>query len=185
MARDVGKVSTFVLKKEIGRKGEFRNSKDNPKDHDLGDDIHVHKSSYRNTTIYHTNDHKSRQTLHISEIKHNKPTKELPFEHIKQDRTERAKTDRLPKKYAQDFIYNHFKSQKHPLVSSESQFHAGHHMWRQLAHRALKDKKHVYYHDGEKLHKSNASNIDHHLDSSFGEGKGFEHKHMIISHHKL
>lgn len=144
---------------------------------------------------YVTNDHKSKEALHQSIIKTDETLEKLPFPYQEQNQVDRVKsTDVLPKDYAKDFIYDHFKESNLPLKSSDTQFLNGHNMWKKLAHKALNDGHHVYYYDGTTLHKSTKDSVDKHLDSSFGKeerknGKiispDYEARHMILSKHEL
>jgi len=148
--------------------------------------LKIHQDHHKGTIEYHTNNHETGETLHRAVIDTHTPSKgKLPFTHITQSEVVRKSGNDLPKNHAKNITYNHFKNQKHPLVSSEEQYDDGHHMWKQLSHRALRDGYHVYHYDGSKLHETTPTNIDKHLKNSFGKSKEFEHKHMIISHHKL
>jgi hypothetical protein len=164
--------------------------------YDTGDqNVNVTKHIDNNGTIhYSTNDHSSKEIIHYSNIETHKPTAKLPFRHQEQTMVERIKDNRLPKEYATNFIYNHFKSSNLPLRSSDTQYRTGHNMWRKLAHKALDDGYRVYYHDGSQLNKSNKVNVDKHLDSSFGvetriRGNtlppDYEQRHIILSKKEL
>ena len=152
--------------------------------------IELHKkikkeSNGDTTTEYRTNDHSKKETIHRSIIFQNEPTTELPFKHEEQVEVDRKPDSGLPRGYARDVIYNHFKESNIPLKSSISQYIPGHKLWKDIAHRALNDGHHVYYHDGEKLHKSTPKNIDKHLESYFGDSSEHVNKHMILSKSEL
>ena len=134
---------------------------------------------------YHTNNNKTKETIHRSAIITHNPTKRLPFKHDEQVETFRQKDGELPKGYGVDFTYNHFKNNEHPLRSSRDQLIGGNKMWHKLAHKALDDGHYVYFHDGENLHKTTKENIDNHLKSYFGDSDDYTNKHIILSKTEL
>ena len=198
MARNIGEPFSPLDKSEDQRKTMYStNSNFVHHSYPISDNKSIELTKYvdanKNTT-YSTNDHTNKEVLHYSNIKCHNPTKSIPFEHEEQHTVERVKGDKLPKEYATNMIYDHFKKSNIPLKSSNVQYRTGHNMWRKLAHKALEDGHHVYYHDGTTLHKSTKDNVDQHLDSSFGKeerryGKtispDYETRHMILSKHKL
>lgn len=180
MAKDLGSSYSF-LKDPQYRKVLFDHSKDHKIVDSLSDNIKIHTHIDGDNIHYNTNDHAKQETLHRSVISKKSATKELPFDHQEQNEVDRIKDDSLPKNYAADFIYNHFKHSHLPLKSSDTQYTKGRDLWVKLANRALADDYHVYYHDGKQLHKSTKDNIDKHLNSYFGPTTEFESKHMILS----
>lgn len=184
MAKNLGVPYSF-LKQEKYRKLIFDQSKDHDVVDELSDNVKIHKHVDGDTIHYSTNDHAKRETLHRSVIHKRKATKLLSFDHEEQNEVDRIKDDSLPKNYATDFIYNHFKKSDVPLKSSNTQYTKGRDLWERLSKKALTDGHNVYYHDGDKLHKSNADNIDYHLNSYFGDTSEHENKHMILSKRPL
>ncbi|MDD4242718.1 MAG: hypothetical protein PHG08_00260 [Bacilli bacterium] len=134
---------------------------------------------------YHTNDHEKKETLHISEIVKKLPTRQLPFEHEEQIAAHKYPNEDLPKGYGTNVVYNHFKNSKLPLKSSDIQYQGGHKMWERLAHRAMDEGHHVYYHDSKELIKSTPETIDDHLQKYYGKYPENKNKHMIISKKEL
>jgi len=183
MARNIGNSSYSPLRNKNEREKEFNNTKDHPL-HSFRVDqpsIKVHSLTNNNTTKITTNDHANHETLHRTIIEHKKPDDRLKFEHDTQNVVERHSTNKLPKHYASSIAIHHVNNSNKPLVSNSSQYLAGHKMWRHLVNHALNNNLHVYHHDGKVLHKTNNTNMNNHLENSFGKEPEFEHKHMIIS----
>jgi len=187
MAHNIGEHSYSPLKSERERKSKFNNSVGDKIHNKLSDYLIIHKTTNGNSTLFHTNDHSTAETLHSSLIKHKQSSKEFPFDHIIQEEVDRKPGGILHKGYAVDFLYNHFNDQHLPLVSSETQYRKGHELWRKLVHKALDNGHHVYHWDGSKLHKSNKNNVEQHLNSSFGKygDESYANKHMVISKNEL
>lgn len=192
MAKDIGEKSYNPLDKEEKRKEFYNRSRD--------DSEHKFPSMDNNVTLqrrvkidyngekqteYHVNDHDKKEATFRSVIVTHRPTQELPFKHDEQIAIDRQTGVDLPRGFGRDVIYNHFENSEHPLRSSDIQFHAGHKMWHDIAHRALADGHHVYFHDGRKLYKSNEQNLDKHLAASFGKHDDYTNKHIILSKTEL
>ena len=193
MALDLGDASEFPFEKKGTRKGIYAFSQSNGfhsnptpiNDIEVKERTHINYTTKEPITKYYTNDNKKKETVHASTVITHNPTKQLPFKHDEQTDVIRQKSDSLPHGYATNFIYNHFKNSEHPLRSSSEQFNDGNKMWNKLAHKALDDGHHVYYHDGEALNKSNKENIDSHLKSYFGDSPEHINKHIILSKTEL
>ncbi len=192
MAMDKGSGYSFLTNSGNTRKSEYMaHNMDTHVNHPIvnNKNIELQKTTKElngnTTTQYHTNDHNKKETLHRSIIIHHEPTEKLPFKHEEQSEVDRLNGGDLPNGYARDVTYNHFKNSEYPLRSSDEQFAPGHNMWKRLTNKALNDGHHVYFHDGNKLTKSNKENIDNHLESSFGKGEEYANKHMIISKKEL
>jgi hypothetical protein len=188
MALDLGRTFSPIERYSYTKKRYFDNSKVYPHHgYPISDNKNIEvKVNKTPTSIdYYTNNNDTNETLHMSSIKKHQPTQSLPFVHEEQTKVDRTKSDILPKGYATDFIYNHFKTSNIPLRSSDSQYTTGRDMWKRLVTKALTDGHHVYYHDGSFLHKSTKDNIDSHLSSYFGGNKphdeSFQNKHIILS----
>lgn len=136
-------------------------------------------------TVYHTNDHAKKETIHLSEIYRKPPTKQLPFEHEEQSAVHKYSGGGLPKGYATDITYKHFKESKYPLKSSDLQYEGGHKMWQKMSHKAMDEGHHVYYHNGKELIKSTPETLDKHLNDYYGKYPENTKKHMIISKTEL
>ena len=191
MAKDIGVVSYNPLDKEEKRKEFYENSKNHPHesyptgDENIESQKIVRDGGKEKQTEYHVNDHNKGETIFKSFIVTHNPTKRLPFKHDEQIAIDKKQNAGLPRGYGRDVIYNHFKNSEHPLRSSDLQFHQGHDMWRDLAHRALADGHHVYYHNGHKLYKTTPKNIDKHLADYFGTHDSHINSHMILSKTEL
>lgn len=190
MARNIGNFTPPIEFYPEIRKKYYQDSHEEPIHKDMTDDIKVHKivSSIdgKPAISYYTNNNKTKETLHKSVVVRHNPNKNLPFFHEENRIIERVKnTKDLPKGYATDFAYEHFKNSKFPLRSSDTQTKHGNSMWKKLTKRALDDNHHVYFHDGEKLNKTNYGNLESHLNSYFDSSDTHENKHMILSKTKL
>jgi hypothetical protein len=140
--------------------------------------VSVHRLSNDKVTEYHTLDHRNKESLHYCTIHKDSS----PINCEVQTGVSKAHSEQLPKHHATNVVYNHFKQSKLPLRSDKIQSNAGHKLWHRLVTRALGDGHHVYYHDGNKLHKTNKDNVSHHLESYFGdEADSHPSKHMILS----
>ena len=193
MARDIGSYSRFDNIKY--RKDYYDATKNHPITKKLTPDITEHKKCSDNKVVLSTNDHKTGECLYNSSI--STRDKDHSPKRIEQDSVQRAKDSRLPKGYATDKIYEHFKSQELPLKSSDEQMKSGNKMWHRLVHRALEDGHHVYHYDGSNLHKTNKANVNAHLANYYGSDEkrtrfnptpkdnNYENKHMIISKKEL
>lgn len=182
---------------EHDQKHTFNTSHHYPIDSDLGNNLKKHIKKQGNVTKYYINDHNSGKTLYKSEFHEHNPTTLLPFKHQEQTSVERTNTKLLPKDYALHETLNHVNKTKLPIISSTYQTPSGHHMWKKMVAAAFVNGHHIYYHDGERLHKSNAENMNSHLNSYYDPGTNYdangklinpldyEHKHMIISREKL
>ena len=157
----------------------FKSSKKLPVVASFGDYKLHRDDSVENATAYVTNNHKKKETAHAAQFKTFGPTKQVPVTHIKQIFVEKSDSN-LPKEYASKLTYDHFKSQEHPLVTSDTQYTPGYKSWKKLLHWALVDGHHVYYHDGETLHKSSKETVDeHHKDSYGASSKDKSEKTML------
>jgi hypothetical protein len=183
MTQNMGSPTTDL---EFGdnKKSWFQLSKDHEIIHSGNSGLKLHKFSDKDHTYLSTNDHENQETLHRAIFQKFKKSKQIPVDHIKQMVVEKVK-NKTPKEYATKTSYDHWKSQNHPLVTSDTQYKTGHESWKKLLHWALVDGHHVYYHDGEQLHKSTKENVDQHHKSSFGKygdaSEDTKHKKMIIS----
>ncbi len=199
MALNIGDADEVYNQKPI-RQREFNKSKGHmAMEYNTGNEnITVHKNTKtigdedesKQETSYHTNDNRTGETLHHATFVTHNPTTELPFHHDEQTAVNRQRSGDLPKGYATDFTYNHFKNSEHPLRSSDMQMTGGHEMWKRLAHKALNNGDHVYYHDSNKLHKSTKQNVDSHLKNYFGwtndaDKADYGSRHMILSKKEL
>lgn len=190
MARNIGNFTPPIEFYPEIRKKYYNDSHEEPIHKHVNSDIKVQKivSSVDNlpAVSYYTNNHKTKETLHKSTIVRHNPTEKLPFHHEENRMIERVKNSSdLPKGYVENFTYDHFKNSKFPLRSSNTQTKRGNLMWKSLSKRALDDGYHVYFHDGEKLHKTNHENLNSHLNFYFGQSPEHETKHMILSKTKL
>lgn len=185
MAQDIGKSSYSPLKQKEYRQNEYDTTRKYPKytyqiDHP---DISIHSMSRGNVTNISTNDNKTKETVHHAILERN--PYDLKFDHDVQNIVERHNTDKLPHQHAVDVMMHHVNKSGIPLVSSKAQYQAGHKMWGRMADRALKSGMHVYYHDGKDLTKTTEDNLKDHLDKSFGIGKEYQDRYMVISKHPI
>ncbi len=198
MAQDLGGHSYIPLDRENKRTEAYARSKDDEHhSYPVADkNIVTHKkisakANGEKQTEYNVNDHNKKETIFQSRIVAHGSTKKLPFRHEEQTEIHKQTGSNLPRGFGRDHTYNHFKNSDLPLRSSDTQFHAGHKMWSDITHRALDDGHHVYFHNGNRLIKSNKDNIDQHIKSSFGgygddfNLMGYQNKHMIISKKEL
>ena len=178
------------LSDENTRKTFYKHTKDDYVEKKIDKNITLHHNMISDRsgvrTNYHTNDNSKGETIHRAQFLTKQPTTELPFKHDEQIEVRKQQDNKdLPKGYAADIAYHHFETSKYPLKSSSEQTTGGHKLWKNLAHRALAEGHHVYFHDGEKLNKSTPANIDEHLRNYHGGGYEYGNKHIIISKEKL
>lgn len=170
------------------RKKLYNHHINSPKIKTLSHNISLHKLETPNKTEISTLDNDKKEAIHHAIFTNNKKSNNFPFDNQEQSLIERKKNENssdLPKGYATNITYDHFKGSKLPLRSSDNQTTAGHNMWKKLVHRSLKDNYHVYHWDGSNLHKTTKENADKHLNTYFNSGHEFKNKHMILSKTEL
>lgn len=190
MARDIGESSFSAINNKEGYSElKYEQTKLLPVYKKISDDIiaHIDKQPDGNVKIY-TNDHKNKKTIHLTHINFEPKSKLFPDGLIRQDLVDRTnKNEYIPKNYATNTIYDYWKSQNIPLRTSDTQYHAGHHMWEKLVDMALNDDKFVYRKDrnSDYLIKIDHGNKKEELENTFGRGSDFQNDHIILSHSKL
>lgn len=187
MAIDIGKPFSMLHNRSGYSSQLFHETKTHPVISEIAQNIKVHKHVNGDFTDFTVNNHDSHQALYNSTIVHNKPTPDIPFEHIEQSLVDRAKSHIiLPKNFATDFVYNHWKSQTLPLKSSNTQYHTGRDMWTRLIDIAHNDGKHVLFMDIDKSITSvTPENKSQMLTNYYGKSSDFGKRHLIISHEKI
>lgn len=184
MAKNLGNLSSNLRFYSFYRKKLYDDMLDEPIHKENGNIVtHKRLISHENipATQYITLDKNKKEAVHNSIIIRHNPTKQFPFVHEENKVIERVKTDQLPAKFVEDLTYDHFAKSNIPFRSSDEQTPKGNNFWHSLTKRALNDGHHVYYHDGNVLHKSNKDNIDQHLNLYFGKTEEHTNKHMILS----
>jgi hypothetical protein len=191
MARNIGKVNSYIDMNPDVRKEYYKISHSYPIHNFIDKSIKVHKNETPESVEYFTNDHDKKETLHRNEISKNIKNDIIPFDHHENRIVERQSDSNLPKGHAENITYNHFLDNNVPLRSSDTQTPAGNHLWKKLTKRSLLDGHYVYYFDGNSLHNTTHDNLDKHLDSYFNadrrskDADTYEHRHMILSKTKL
>lgn len=192
MAFDIGDAPSSALNNPNNpeKHQRFEHSKNHPVVRTImhkNNELKLHKHVDKDDVIeYTTNDHKNKETLHASTIVRKTATTKFPIEHEEQIEVNRVKDiNKLPKGHATDVTYDHIKTSKFPLKTSNLQQKKGHEMWHRLVDKALDDKHNVYHWDGSKLHKTTQENKKEHLANSFGQDDSHLDKHMLISKHEL
>ena len=167
------------LANSMHRKDIYAKTRHLPVHMKINDHVSVHKETTKTGIDYHTLDHKTGECIHQSIIHRSNQ----PFDCEVQTSADKYEHKSLPKGYATDFVYGHFKTSDMPLRSDNTQSAAGHSMWKRLVDKALNDGHHVYYHDGKQLHKTTHQNKEQHLHSYFGDhyDEYHYHRHMILS----
>lgn len=149
-------------------------------------DIKVHKNVVPGKNIrISTLDHKNKSTLHYSIFSQKSENDWLHEPHMVQMDVHKTEHKDLPKGHASKIFFHQVDATEMPHVSSDTQYEAGHKMWRGLAHHALKNGLNVYHHDGKKIVKTTHENVESHLDNSFGDSEKHQNTHMIISKYPL
>jgi len=188
MAKNAGKFSySRINSNEKYRSSMYPLTKDYPEHTKISDNVSLHKKEDENSTHYATLNHDTKEILHHAIVKKNRPSEGIPFEHEEQTIVDRIKNQNdIPKGYATDVIYNHFRNSKFPLRSSGDQYLNGHKMWHRLVDMALEDGHGVYYYDeNTKEHTPiTKENKNEYLEKSFGDSDDFEHKHIILRKNK-
>lgn len=133
---------------------------------------------------YRTVDHDSKLVLHHADFLREPAGHKLPFESEHQIDVGVYEDASLPKHYATEVAYNHFKDSSVPLRSSDDQHTGGHKMWKHLAKKALDDGYYVYHIDTKSnvLHPVSKDGLDfHHIAYyHYNEDKGHSN-HLILS----
>lgn len=186
MAQNIGSPFSMIENIKSYSSNKFQSTKDTPSV-DIGNDLKLHVIHDHNKIRNIVNDHKLGKTVYESNIRYNEPSDRLPFHTIEQVSVDRVKsTEKLPKGFATDFIYNHWNSQHRPLISSDMQYTTGRNMWSRLVEMAHKNKKHVTY-VNEHGNKSVVTPLN--KDKIFDEfyGKSDEHlkRTLVLSHSSL
>lgn len=187
MALNIGRPFSLLHDRENFSNTVYSNTENSENVMDYGDEIKLHIVKGNNTVNFYVNDHKNKKTLFTSTIDTVNANSKIPFDHITQSGVDRVKSyDRLPKRFATSFIYNHWNSQSLPLKSSNLQYTTGRDMWSRLVDMAHENKKNVYMIDEYKrLHKVTKENKNDIMDLYFGKESEKENRHLLLSHSKL
>ena len=185
MARLIGSpFSTLEFNRNNYRSGLFDVTKDWNKIGSIRPDMHVY---HDDKDMYVVNDHANNQTVYLSKIERKESSPGFQHPHIEQSAVDRVKnTDRLPKGFATDFIYDHFNNQSLPLKSSGTQYTTGAAMWERLVNKALADGKHVYATSKDGIRQINDYNKEFVMSTTKSDkDPAYENKHIVISHHPI
>lgn len=140
MAVDIGPSFSRLTKNRGNYKVDgYLQNKDLPIHSSYNDIIKTHVFNDGDSTHYYTLDHQNKTVAHYAKIKKDSNTFQFPVEEQHNVDKDKSNTN-LPKGFATEFIYNHFKNSELPLRSSDEQFHDGHFMWRRLVDKALAHK---------------------------------------------
>lgn len=162
----------------------FNKTSEHPIVKELLPGIKLHMHIDDNRTEFNVNDHNTKQSLYRSVIYRNKKNSDIPFNNIEQAQVDRVKsTNVLPKNFATDFVYDHWKTQPLPLRSSDQQFTTGRNMWSRLIDKAHLDNKHVFYVDeNQNKHPVTRENKEDMMHNYFGKHDVHLNRHMVLSH---
>jgi hypothetical protein len=143
-----------------------------PHTHELSNGALMHSTSH---LMNHLSSYAG-QAVHMTSFARDNSKSILPFDYDHQGIVDQHES--APKGTARAVILKHLDLHKVPISSSDVQTEAGHKMWRKLVPDAIDKGYHVYYWDSEKLHKTDRSNMEAHLNSYFGDDPT---KRMVIS----
>lgn len=184
MAMNIGNPYSLLHSNPKFSSQNFNNTSEHPIVKELSPGIKLHMHIDDNRTEFNVNDHNTKQSLYRSVIYRNEKNSDIPFDNIEQAQVDRVKsTNVLPKNFATDFIYNHWKTQSLPLRSSDQQFTTGRDMWSRLIDKAHLDNKHVFYIDENKnKHRVTRENKEDMMRKYFGIYDVHLNRHMVLSH---
>lgn len=162
----------------------YESAKDLPVHKVVNSKIKVHIDSSPGKEKFYTIDHNNKELLHMAFLTHHEANDDFPFSHSEQTLVDRVKsTDKLPKGYATNFLYDNFLNSGTTLRSSEDQYPNGHKMWKNLVDKAISDGFYAFHYNSitKKLTPLNDINKETMFKDSFGNSDDFLHKHLIIS----
>lgn len=173
---------SFYKMRPTYSKEQYDKAKSLPLERTITDGIDMVKETNQNGIEYHTIDHRTQKGIHRTAIVKN-GIREIKIPHEELRVSDKVEDAELPRNYATDVAYNHFKNSEFPLASSETHSRLGHQSFLRLANRAM-DEGHYAYHVKCGTYKE-LSREELSPNIALGKGNEYFSEHLLLSKSRL